>query len=184
MRNGRAGRGPAPSVAGARIAAVGRRLVIAALVVAGVATWAFYLRDDTLPGASAPVQSSRQAAAVARETLTATFSICGAGRRTDCVVDGDTFWFRGETIRIADIDAPEVSPPRCQREADLGEATTRRLQSLLNAGPFTLVAVARDQDQYGRKLRIVSRGGRSIGEMLVAEGLARRWDGPRRSWCG
>ncbi len=122
-------------------------------------------------------------AVAAGQTFAATFSICGAGRRTDCVVDGDTFWFRGEKIRIADIDAPEVSPPRCQREADLGESATRRLQALLNAGPFTLVAGARDQDQYGRKLRNVLRGGRSIGEVLIAEGLARCWNGPRRSWC-
>jgi endonuclease YncB( thermonuclease family) len=57
------------------------------------------------------------------------------------------------------------------------------LQALLNAGPFTLVAATRDQDQYGRKLRTVSRGGRSLGDVLVAEGLARRWNGPRGSWC-
>jgi endonuclease YncB( thermonuclease family) len=37
---------------------------------------------------------------------------------------------------------------------------------------------------YGRKLRILVRNGRSLGDTLVAEGLARRWDGARRSWCG
>lgn len=68
-------------------------------------------------------------------------------RRTDCVVDGDTFWFRGEKTRIAYIDTTELSPPRCQREAELGEAAQRRLQALLYAGPFTLVAGTRDQDQ-------------------------------------
>jgi hypothetical protein len=31
---------------------------------------------------------------------------------------------------------------------------------------------------------LVRRDGRSLGERLVAEGLARRWDGARRSWCG
>jgi endonuclease YncB( thermonuclease family) len=175
-------RGRTAHVAGASIAAVGRRIAIAALVVAGVVAGAFYLGDDGGRFASSPVQSSRPVAA-AGETLTATFSICGTGRRTDCVVDGDTFWFRGEKVRLLDIDAPEVSPPRCRREAELSDAATRRLQTLLNAGPFTLTAGARDQDQYGRKLRTVSRGGLSIGEVLVAEGLARRWNGPRRSWC-
>ncbi|MGB3272944.1 MAG: thermonuclease family protein [Xanthobacteraceae bacterium] len=133
--------------------------------------------------ASAPVQSARPPAPTASQTFTATFSICGAGRRINCVVDGDTFWFRGEKIRFVDIDAPELSPPRCEREAELGEAATRRLQTLLNAGPFTLATGARDQDRYGRKLRTVLRGGHSVGEMLIAEGLARRWSGPRRSWC-
>ena len=59
----------------------------------------------------------------------------------------------------------------------------RRLQELLNAGPFSMVTGLRDEDQYGRKLRMVTRDGRSIGEVLVGEGLARRWEGSRRSWC-
>ncbi|MFZ5690293.1 MAG: thermonuclease family protein [Pseudomonadota bacterium] len=149
-----------------------------ALVIAGVVMWALHRQD----GSPSTALTSR-AVATSEQTLVVTFSICGIGRRTDCVVDGDTFWFRGAKIRIADIDAPELSPPRCQREADLGEAAKRRLHTLLNAGPFTLAAGARDQDQYGRKLRTVSRGGRSIGDMLIAEGLARRWNGPRQSWC-
>ena len=46
-----------------------------------------------------------------------------------------------------------------------------------------MVTGLRDEDQYGRKLRMVTRDGRSIGEVLVGEGLARRWEGSRRSWC-
>lgn len=157
---------------------VGGRLAIAALVVSAIVAWAFSDRDRSSPEASMP-----RASATFGQTVAVMFSICGAGRRIDCVVDGDTFWFRGEKIRIADIDAPEVSTPRCRREAELGDAATQRLRALLNAAPFTLVTGGRDQDQYGRKLRIVSRGGRSIGEALVDEGLARRWNGPRRSWC-
>ena len=30
---------------------------------------------------------------------------------------------------------------------------------------------------------IVTRGGASVGDMLVGEGLARRWEGQRRPWC-
>jgi endonuclease YncB( thermonuclease family) len=53
----------------------------------------------------------------------------------------------------------------------------------MNAGPFEIVRYSRDEDQYGRKLRIIKRDGRSVGDTLIAEGLARRWDGARRSWC-
>ncbi|CAN5343435.1 hypothetical protein BH09PSE3_BH09PSE3_04780 [soil metagenome] len=49
--------------------------------------------------------------------------------------------------------------------------------------PFSLASADRDADRYGRKLRIVMRHGASIGEELVAEGLAREWDGARHSWC-
>ncbi len=54
---------------------------------------------------------------------------------------------------------------------------------LLNAGAFTLEREGRDEDRYGRKLRAVKRRGRSLGEVLVAEGLAERWTGRRRDWC-
>lgn len=117
------------------------------------------------------------------DTLTAQFTFCGERRRENCVVDGDTFWFHRQKIRIADIDAPELSPPRCAYEREKGEAAKRRLLDLLNAGPFGLSSGDRDHDRHGRKLRIVMRGGRSIGGRLVDEDLARPWGGARRPWC-
>jgi endonuclease YncB( thermonuclease family) len=99
-------------------------------------------------------------------------------------MDGDTFYLGRQSVRIADIDTPETHPPRCSHEADLGARATRRLHQLLNAGPFVLESRGRDEDQYGRKLRTVTRDGRSLGVVLVSEGLARRWTGTRRSWCG
>ncbi len=111
------------------------------------------------------------------------FTLCHSGGGGNCVVDGDTFWLRGEKIRIADIDTPETHPPRCAAEAAKGAAATRRLQALLNAGPFDLAAIDRDTDRYGRKLRIVTRDGASIGGTLVDEGLARWYGGGRQAWC-
>jgi micrococcal nuclease len=112
------------------------------------------------------------------------FSLCHSGGGSNCVVDGDTFWSDGQKIRIADIDTPETHPARCAAEAELGSRATMRLQELLNAGPFTLTSVNRDSDKYGRKLRIVERGGSSVGEQLVSEGLARPYGGGyREGWC-
>lgn len=62
----------------------------------------------------------------------ATFPICGSAKRITCVVDGDTIWYRGTKIRIADIDTPEVSDPGCAREAQMGGKATYRMQYLLN----------------------------------------------------
>lgn len=111
------------------------------------------------------------------------FSLCSGSIREDCVVDGDTFWYGGEKIRIADINAPEVSEPHCAAEGARGVAATRRLTELLNAGPFTLEPADRDRDRYGRLLREVTRGGESLGDTLRAEGLAERWKGRRGDWC-
>lgn len=111
------------------------------------------------------------------------FSHCGIVRRT-CVVDGDTFWFEGQKIRIADIDTPEVTRPQCAAEKELGDRATSRLVVLLNEGPFEMAPIgSRDEDQFGRKLRVIVREGRSIGDQLVAEGLARTWTGQREPWC-
>ena len=117
-------------------------------------------------------------------TLTAAaFALCAHGPRTTCVVDGDTFWLNGEKVRIADINAPETHGAACPAEAAQGEAAKRRLLSLLNAGPFDLAVQGRAQDRYGRLLRTVTRGGRSLGAVLVDEGLAEPWQGKRGDWC-
>jgi micrococcal nuclease len=100
------------------------------------------------------------------------------------VIDGDTFDYDGTRIRIADIDTPEVHG-RCAYETELAARATRRMRALLAAGPFELrpLGDGRDEDRYGRKLRIITRGGHSLGDLLVAEGLARTWSGRREPWC-
>lgn len=99
------------------------------------------------------------------------------------MVDGDTFWLQGRKIRIADIDTPEVSSPRCPAELARGRQATQRLAGLLNAGPFALESVGRAEDRYGRALFRVTRGGSSIGNTLVDEGLAVRFGNGRPDWC-
>lgn len=126
-------------------------------------------------------------AATAPDREVASFSRCSGPVRVNCVVDGDTFWYRGEKIRIADINAPEVSDPGCAREARLGARATDRMLALLNEGAFTVAAnddgTGRDKDRYGRRLRTVTRDGESLGAVLVEEGLAEEWNGRRREWC-
>lgn len=130
-----------------------------------------------------PALTETRAPAMSAPAVSASFPVCRGGVRVTCVVDGDTFWLDGLKYRIADIDTPEVSQPACSAEKALGLRATDRLASLLNAGPFLLAAGDRDEDRYGRKLRIVTRDGASLGEALIAEGLAHRWDGRKHPWC-
>ena len=134
-------------------------------------------------GLVAAVWSVDTPLAAAGPEIRTQFGLCHSGGGTNCVVDGDTIRLDGVKIRIADIDAPETHPSRCAEEERLGQAATLRLQVLLNAGPVRLAAADRDEDKYGRKLRIVMRGNTSLGDMLVSEGLARKWTGRRRPWC-
>lgn len=98
-------------------------------------------------------------------------------------IDGGTFRYRGGRVRLADIDAPAMAG-QCPHEASLGRRAAQRLNALLGAGPFQLEeAGGRDRDPQGRTLRIATRDGRSLGETMVAEGLARPWTGQPLPWC-
>jgi endonuclease YncB( thermonuclease family) len=105
------------------------------------------------------------------------FTFCHTGGGFNCVVDGDTAWIGGSKVRIADIDAPETPPSRCAEEATLGNRATQRLGELLNAGPFKMRSIDRDEDRFGRKLPILMR------DVLVNEGVARWYKGGRQPWC-
>ncbi|NKM00979.1 thermonuclease family protein [Rhizobium leguminosarum] len=146
-------------------------------MIIAVGGWLAYGGNEALPGLATLAKTPTT------DPLSAAFSICDGNHRANCVVDGDTFWFNGQKIRIADIDTPELSPPRCEAERIKGEAAKSRLLALLNAGKFSLAAGFRDEDKYGRKLRTVSRAGNSLGDVLIDEGLARSWDGARHGWC-
>ncbi|MEQ1495073.1 MAG: thermonuclease family protein [Novosphingobium sp.] len=140
---------------------------------------AVFVWDGATPALSAPLSFL----AASDDTLAAKFKACSGQDRTTCVVDGDTFWYRGEKIRIADFNTPETFEARCSAERARGEAAKRRLIELLNAGSFNLESVDRDRDKYGRALRVVTRGGQSIGVSMIDEGLAEPWRGRRSDWC-
>ncbi|MBP7705149.1 MAG: thermonuclease family protein [Caulobacter sp.] len=98
------------------------------------------------------------------------------------ITDGDTFRIADERIRIANIDTPEMpGRARCDAEAQLALVAKARLGQLLSGGE---IRVARDGvDRYGRTLATVSVDGADVGEQLVREGAARRWEGHRARWC-
>lgn len=156
-------------------------VAVPALAFAG--TWWWHTSGPVAGGQPAAI-AGLLSAPLPQDRESARFARCDGPDRTTCVVDGDTIWYRGEKIRIADINTPEVSEPDCAYEAQLGEQATARLTALLNAGPFTLEPVDRAQDSYGRSLYVITRAGQSLGAALVAEGLAEEWQGYRRDWCG
>jgi endonuclease YncB( thermonuclease family) len=120
---------------------------------------------------------------VAGQGVRAHFGFCHTGGGYNCVVDGDTLWIEGVNVRIAEIDAPETHEYRCLYEKQLGDRATQELIGLVNSGTVTLLRIDRDEDRYGRKLRIVKVDGVSVGETLVNDGLARWYEGGKRPWC-
>ena len=102
------------------------------------------------------------------------------GVRVTCVHDGDTFIVARERIRLADIDTPELNG-ECSAETSLARQARDRLMRILNAAPFNIQREG--EDRYGRTLAIVTNDRGSVGDQLVAEGLARTWSGRREGWC-
>ncbi len=126
-------------------------------------------RPDAAPGAPAVAATLLRGATVRPEAVRP--------------IDGRSFALHGDRIRLADIDTPDMRAP-CPHESALGLRAAQRLAVLLRAGPFQLgESFGRDADGEGRKLRIASRDGRSLGETMIADGLARPWTGGAGPWC-
>lgn len=149
-------------------------------------------QDEPISGPWAESERSREILEGQENAPRSAYTDGGAPRGSDSrgerigavrVVDGDTFWSGSEKVRIADIDTPEVAA-RCAAEAVLAAQATRRTRALLGEGGWRMYPSGdRDRDSFGRLLRTVEKPGRSLGDMLIAEGLARPYAGGRRSWC-
>lgn len=124
--------------------------------------------------------SFQQAAPPIEGLATVKFPICGTGQRYSCVVDGDTLWIKGEKIRIADIDTPEMNG-RCRYERAKAIEARDALAELVSGKPLKLRRSG--VDRYGRTLATLHTDEGGVGDALVAQALARKWDGRRRSWC-
>ncbi|MCI5040724.1 thermonuclease family protein [Cognatishimia sp. D5M38] len=104
--------------------------------------------------------------------------------RSIYLVDGDTAKYRGENYRLVGYDTPETWKPKCGFEKALGEAATERARELVNDARAIDLIVLPGKDKYGRGLARILIQGQDLGDILISEGLARRYvSGKRRSWC-
>ena len=100
------------------------------------------------------------------------------------VVDGDTVNLAGQSIRLVGFDTPETYRAECASERRLGNAATDRLRDLLARASSAQLAYLPRRDQYGRDLARLMLDGRDVADIMVGEGLARRYTGGhRQSWC-
>lgn len=144
-------------------------------------------REAALPRPKLAVGEKKAEAVPVPEALPA-FSgkwfICTT--QTDyCVLDGSTILYAGRKVRLADIDVPAIDKARCEAERLRGGDAKLRLREILNEGNVTLVAArGAGAGKTGAAPHLVLRGGQSVGQRLVSEGLARPWKGQHQSWCG
>ncbi len=108
---------------------------------------------------------------------------CESGPRITCVVDGDTIWLNGENLRIKGYDTPEPYSNLCggQREKAIAKRATNRLIELLNGASWTVERFGKGG--YGRTLATIRIDGEDVGDILIREGLARRYPDGEKWWC-
>jgi endonuclease YncB( thermonuclease family) len=115
----------------------------------------------------------------------AKFFLCGTAKQDDCVVSADRFVFHGEKIRLVGVEVPDIKKPRCEAERIKASDAKLRVRAFLDSGPFDLVSWQDNDAQVeGHKLRDVTRNGRSLADVLVNEGLAKRPGQGKGGWCG
>ena len=169
----------APAAPSKKISRRGLWLPVYALGIVAAALWMSGSLERGTPPAAAAAQS-RPVGAKSSSGLV--FGLCDDGGGTNCVVDGDSFYFEGKSVRVAGIQAPKTHAARCDAESLLGHGATLRLQHLLNSGSMTMIPVEPGHDPNGRLLRQVKVEGQDVGAAMTAAGLARKTDGPA-GWC-
>lgn len=98
-------------------------------------------------------------------------------------VDGDTVKLGTQSLRLVNIDAPEISRPDCAAEAERGRAAAERLRALLSEGQVAILPNGR-LDRYGRPLVRLTVDGRDAGDILISERLAKPWPvNGAPGWC-
>ena len=106
------------------------------------------------------------------------YPLCGDEKLRSCVVDGNTFWYGGEFMRLQAVNPPATQVACAANTAD---AARDRLMKLLNTGEIFVFRYGTDTE--GHTLTQVLVEGREVGQTLIAEGLAQPSTASTGAFC-
>lgn len=109
------------------------------------------------------------------------------------IFDGDTFAAKvalkndtriSVSVRIMQIDTPEIKG-ECESEIILANRAKKRLAELAPVGSYVKLSSVKDDKYLGRiDAYVINESGQDVGEILIQEKLARRYNGGHRNgWC-
>ena len=100
------------------------------------------------------------------------------------VIDGDTIDIGEQRYRLVGYDTPETGFAKCAEEQRRGTQATERLKEMISAASVISMSTVGHRDRYERRLGTLTLDGEDVGETLISEGLARKYDGgARQGWC-
>jgi len=116
--------------------------------------------------------------------INTTFDSCGgkspAFSASACVLSPREFSYGNTTYHLSDIRTPDGRFPACDAEERLAGKAKRTFIGILNGGAFESLPDPADSNPGAR---ILMRDGVSIGQIMIAKGVAQPWAPQRYNWC-
>lgn len=103
----------------------------------------------------------------------ATVFIIKDGDTIECRIDLGLGIYKVESIRLAGIDAPEMSTAE-------GKAVKKELQQLLQDKQVIISTANDKREKYGRLLADVILNGINVNQLLIKKGLVKAYNGGKR----
>lgn len=118
----------------------------------------------------------------------------GLRLQTTRVIDGDTYrdTKRSQEYRLHGVDTPETLRAKCDAERALGQVASDRVKALFKAASEVRAFPAHNPrgrtdwptDGFKRRIARIEIDGQDLGTILLAEGLAKPYDGGEHpDWC-
>lgn len=113
--------------------------------------------------------------------INTSFDACsGSARAAACVLSPREFSYGNRTYHLSDIRTPDGQFPACDAEQQLAGKAQRTFIGILNGGAFESLPDPSDSDPAAR---ILMRDGVSIGQIMIAKGVAQPWAPKPYNWC-
>ena len=102
--------------------------------------------------------------------------------------DGDTCYvtYKGneDKVRLLDLDTPEISNPKCDKEYKLGLEARDYINNLISEGESIEFETQYNRDFFGRILSYIIVDGKNISKQMVLNNLGVVYDkNNKKDWC-
>ena len=102
--------------------------------------------------------------------------------------DGDTCYVtidnRKEKIRLLELDTPEISKPKCEKEYLRGIEARDFINQLIEDANSIIIETDYSQDYFGRTLAYLIVDGVDVSSLMIEKGLGVKYQkGVKKDWC-
>ena len=102
--------------------------------------------------------------------------------------DGDTCYvtYQGnnDKVRLLDLDTPEISYPKCEKEYTLGLEARNYINKLISDGEKIEFETEYNRDFFDRILAYIIVDGENVSKIMVLNGLGVVYDkNNKKDWC-